>query len=243
MNLHCFKDKMASMSALAEKISAISTAALEQRPGFSLVLAGGSTPGDLYSLLAGSAWRDRITWSRAHVFFGDERCVPPDHHDSNYRMVRQTLLSAVPIPATHVYRMHGEADPDQEAANYQKRIETTLSVISPDKPLFDLVLLGLGEDGHTASLFPGDAVLLSNALVTAVAAPQAITPSLPRISLTLRGIMLARHICFLVHGRTKQEIVQAVLADGSGRYPAAMVQNNTVSWYLSGMDCDGLYLP
>lgn len=240
MNLHCFTDKKASITALAEKIGAISTAALEQRPGFSLVLAGGSTPGELYSLLAGPAWRDRIAWSRAHVFFGDERCVPPDHPDSNYRMVRQTLLSAVPIPSKQIFRMHGEADPDQEAATYQKRIETTLSMISPGKPLFDLVLLGLGEDGHTASLFPGDEALLSNALVTAVAAPRSMTPSLPRISLTLRGIILARHICFLVHGRAKQEIVQAVLADSSGRYPAAMVENNTVSWYLSGMDCDGL---
>jgi 6-phosphogluconolactonase len=240
MSLHCFTEKEASITALAEKIAAISSAALERRPGFSLVLAGGSTPGDLYTLLAGPAWRDRIAWSRTHVFFGDERCVPPDHHDSNYRMARQTLLSAVPIPSQHIHRIHGEANPGEEAAAYQKRIETTLPVISPDEPLFDLVLLGLGDDGHTASLFPGDKALQSSALVTTVAAPQTMTPALPRVSLTLRGIMLARHICCLVNRRTKQDIVRAVLADGSGRYPAARVQNNFVSWYLSGMDCKAL---
>ncbi|MFN2355160.1 MAG: 6-phosphogluconolactonase [Desulfopila sp.] len=238
MSLHCFTEKQASITALAEQIVAVSSAALERRPGFSLVLAGGSTPGELYTLLARPYWRDRMEWPRVHVFFGDERCVPPDHHDSNYRMARETLLSAVPIPSEQIHRIRGEADPDEEAAAYQQRIERQLPVISPDNPLFDLVLLGLGEDGHTASLFPGDAALQSRALATAVKAPRTMTPALPRISLTHHGIMLSRYICFLVHGRNKQEIVRAVLADSSGRYPAALIQKNTVSWYLSGMDCD-----
>lgn len=238
MSLYCFSEKQACITALGEKIASVSAAALERRPGFSLVLAGGSTPGDLYRLLARPPWRERIAWPQAHIFFGDERCVPPDHHDSNYRVAHQALLSAAPIPAAHIHRIRGEADPEREAAAYQRRIKTTLPVLSPDEPLFDIVLLGLGEDGHTASLFPGDAALQSSDLVTAVAAPRTMTPPVARISLTLHGIMLSRHICFLVHGRNKQEIVRAVRADSSGRYPAAMVRQNTVSWYLSGMDCD-----
>lgn len=240
MNLHCFSEKEASITALGEKIASVSAAALQQRPGFSLVLAGGSTPGDLYGLLANPPWQERIPWPQTHIFFGDERCVPPDNLDSNYRMAYQALLSTVPIPPGHIHRIRGEADPEKEAAAYQRRMQATLSEISPDELLFDIVLLGIGEDGHTASLFPGDTALQSRDLVTAVAAPRSMTPAVARISLTLRGIMRSRNICFLVHGRNKQGIVQAVLADTSGHYPAAMMRMNTVSWYLSGMDCDNL---
>jgi 6-phosphogluconolactonase len=241
MNVHCFSEKEASITALGEKIASVSAAALKRRPGFSLVLAGGSTPRDLYGLLARPPWQERIVWPQAHIFFGDERCVPPDHHDSNYRMVHQALLSTAPVPPAHIHRIHGEDDPEMAAAAYQRCIQATLPELSPGEPLFDIVLLGIGTDGHTASLFPDDAALQSSDLVTAVAAPRHMMPAVARISLTLRGIMQSRHICFLVHGKNKHEIVQAVLADdNSARYPAAMVQMHTVSWYLSGMDCTNL---
>jgi 6-phosphogluconolactonase len=236
MTMYCFAEKEQSIAALAEKISMVCRSALEKRGYFSLVLAGGSTPGDLYALLASLAWRKRIRWSRAHIFFGDERCVPPEHEDSNYRMAHSSLLAKLPIPEEQIHRIHGEADPDEEADRYEHLIRTTLSRISPGEPLFDLTLLGLGRDGHTASLFPGDRALQSDHLVTAVAAPQNMTPRVGRISLGLQGVMLSRHICFLVHGEEKKAIVRAVLADTAGRYPAGVVQRKTPSWYLSGME-------
>jgi len=238
MSVYCFPGKEAAAAALAEKIVKISTAALEWRRYFSLVLAGGSTPGALYELLATEPWRRRIDWCRAHVFFGDERCVPFDHRHSNYAMAYGSLLSAVPVPPDQVHRIHGEGDPAREAQIYGQRIVTVLSHISPHDPRFDIVLLGLGADGHTASLFPGDAVLQSSALVSAVDAPQTASPSLARISLTLEGIKLARTLCFLVDGSSKKDITRAVRADTEGRYPAALAVAETVSWYLSGMECD-----
>lgn len=237
MSVYCFAEKEAAAAALAEKIVEVSTAALERRRCFSLVLAGGSTPAALYELLATEPWRGRIDWRRAHVFFGDERCVPPDHHHSNYRMASRSLLSAVPVPPDQVHRIHGEADPDSEARAYGRLIETTLTRITPEQPQFDLVLLGLGADGHTASLFPGDAALQKPGLVTAVGPPKTASPAVARISLTLEGIMRSRTICFVVHGSDKKDIVRAVRADTGDRYPAALVVGDTVSWYLSGMDC------
>jgi len=240
VSVYCFPEKEAAAAALAEKIVKTSTAALERRRCFSLVLAGGSTPGALYELLATEPWRKRIDWCRAHVFFGDERCVPFDHRYSNYAMAYGSLLSAVPVPPNQVHRIHGEGDPAREAETYGHLIETTLSSISPEQPLFDLVLLGLGADGHTASLYPGDTALQSSGLVTAVDPPKTASPPVPRISLTLEGIKLARTLCFLVHGSSKKDIVQAVRADTEGRYPAALAVAETVSWYLSGMECDEL---
>ncbi len=235
MSLHCFAEKNQALAALAENICSISRAALQKRAFFSLVLAGGSTPEDLYRLLASKDWRQRIEWSRTHIFFGDERCVPPEHGDSNYRMAHDAMLAKLPIPERQIYRIHGEADPAAEADRYEYLIRTTLLRISTDEPLFDIVLLGLGHDGHTASLFPGDSVLRSGRLVVSVAAPRNMTPEVGRISLGLQGIMLSRHICFLVHGEEKEDVVRAVLADDTGRFPAAMVQGKTPLWYLSGM--------
>ncbi|MEE4240980.1 MAG: 6-phosphogluconolactonase [Desulfopila sp.] len=239
MTLHCFSQKEQSLEALAGKICSMSRAALEKRAFFSLVLAGGSTPEDLYALLASEDWHQRIQWDRTHIFFGDERCVPPEDRASNYRMVQRSLLAKLPLPGEHIHRIQGEADPDVEANRYEQLVQRTLAAISPHEPLFDCVLLGLGSDGHTASLFPGDDALQSTGLVTAVAAPFAMTPKVPRISLTLRGILLSRHLCFLVNGEEKKDIVQAVLADRSGRYPAGLVQQKNPQWFLSEMDCSG----
>ena len=121
---------------------------------FSFVLAGGSTPKALYELLATESYRDQIDWSRCRVYFGDERCVPPDHADSNFRMAKLALLSKVPIPGDNIYRIRGEINPNDAAIEYGKLLKEHFDNGGPD-----LVLLGMGDDGHTASLFPGTEAL------------------------------------------------------------------------------------
>jgi 6-phosphogluconolactonase len=237
MTVHCYPAKRECCEALAEKIVEISTAALLLRPSFSIVLAGGSTPRALYRLLASREWRHRIVWARTHIFFGDERCVPPDHPDSNYRMAREALFRRLDIADHQIHRIYGENRADSEAVRYQAVIEAYFRTIALDEPLFDLTLLGLGSDGHTASLFPGDQSLHHRGLVTAVPAPLASKPAVARVSLTPEGIGKARNICFFVDGEAKAAIVAAVLAGGPLQYPAAMVQGKTSDWYLSGMDC------
>src|SRR5699024_4642592 len=122
---------------------------------FSVALAGGNTPKSLYELLAGDAFRDQIEWSKVSIYFGDERAVPPDHPDSNYAMARGALLSRVPIPEDNIHRMRGEIDPEDAAIEYGRVLKSTYG----DHGGLDLVLLGMGDDGHTASLFPDTAAL------------------------------------------------------------------------------------
>lgn len=133
----------------AERIVAAHQAAIEALGEFSLVLSGGSTPKKLYELLATDAYREQIDWTKVKIFFGDERCVPPEHADSNYRTARLALLSEVRIPGDNIYRMRGEIDPETAAIEYGKLLKEQFGDSGPD-----LTLLGMGEDGHTASLFP-----------------------------------------------------------------------------------------
>jgi len=237
MSIFCFADKHQSCEKLAEKICESGNVAIRERGKFSIVLSGGSTPASLFELLASHPWKDQLDWSNTLVFFGDERCVPADHEDSNFRMAEKTLLARVSVDAGSVFRIRGEDKPAVEAKRYENAIWTALSDVSAGQPAFDIVLLGLGSDGHTASLFPGDPALRHSGLVSSIAAPTHMMPSVERISLTLNGISMSRHICFLVDGSTKTDIVKAVLGDKAYKYPAAMVHGKTLSWYLSGMDC------
>lgn len=236
MTINCFTDKLHSCQALAERICTVSKKALLQRGCFSLVLSGGSTPKALYSLLASQQWRDRIRWQRAHIFFGDERCVSPNHPDSNYKMARDSMLDKLPIAEEQIYRIRGECEAGIEAARYQEIIRSYFKA-DDKEPLFDLTLLGLGSDGHTASLFPGDPVLGSSLLVTPVTAPTVMRPAVPRISLTLAGLAMTRKVCFLVDGAAKAGVVLDILKDNSNSYPAALVRGRKRDWFLSGMDC------
>ncbi len=239
MKLYCFAEKSRCCQALAEEIVQVSTATLQHNPYFSIVLSGGSTPRSLYDMLATAEWQNRIAWERAHIFFGDERCVPKEHQDSNYRMAKEALLDFLPTPPSQIHRIHGENDPVEEAARYEKVVTSTLGMISPAQPAFDFTLLGLGDDGHTASLFPGSSALDSTMVVTAAPAPREMTPKVARISLTLNGIGMSRNICFLVHGETKEQIVCEIIEDGNTAYPATRVLQFNPSWYLSGMRCAG----
>src|SRR3954471_13123973 len=144
-----FPDAHAIAEDAARRIAEAAEASIKLRDRFSLALSGGSTPKLLHQVLA-EKYRDAIDWLKVEIFFGDERCVPPDHPESNYRMVAETLLSKVPIPGANVYRMRGEIDPNEAAKEYGLMLKEKFG----EEGGLDLTLLGMGEDGHTASLFP-----------------------------------------------------------------------------------------
>jgi 6-phosphogluconolactonase len=174
---------------------------------FSLALSGGSTPKVMFELLASNAYQPRVDWAKVQIFFADERCVPPDHKDSNYRMAHETLLSKVPIPGDNVYRMAGELDPNEAATEYGQMLKEKFS----DGGL-DLILLGMGDDGHTASLFPGTAAV-KEAKHRCVAnyAENSTTGKSWRITLTAPFINRARAVMVLVAGESKAKRLAEVL--------------------------------
>ncbi len=198
---------------------------------FAVALAGGSTPRALYALLADprAPYREALPWARTHVFFGDERTVPPDHPESNYGTAREALLARVPIPPENVHRIRGEEDPVAAARSY----EDDLRAFFGRPPRFDLVLLGLGADGHTASLFPGSPALEEPRLV---AAPFVPALGARRITLTLPALDAASRVVFLVSGATKAPAVALILSGGPGSeaLPAARVRplDGTVLWLV-----------
>src|SRR5262249_8299123 len=150
---------------------------------FMLALSGGATPRATYARLAESPERDRMPWDRTWIFFGDERCVAPDHPESNYRMAAETLLAKVPLPSAQIYRMHGENDPEDAAAESSRALAEAFGTRRGELPRFDLILLGFGVDGHTASLFPGSPALKE--IFRPVAAVHAAAAALPqRLTLT-----------------------------------------------------------
>jgi 6-phosphogluconolactonase len=193
-------------AACVERIVTAATAAVEQRGRFFLVLAGGTTPRGAYALLAQAPWRQYVPWNDVHVFWGDERCVPPDHEASNYRMAYESLLSRVPIPAMNVHRMRGEAPPEDEAQRYEKVLRDTLG---PGGRL-DLTLLGAGPDGHTASLFPNSATLHEMARWVV---PTAGPPPYPkRLSLTYPILNASRSVLVLATGSEKAPVIERLRA-------------------------------
>jgi 6-phosphogluconolactonase len=175
----------------------------------------------LYRLLAEEPYRAQIPWTQVHLFWGDERCVPPDHPDSNYRLANEILISHVPIPSANVYRVRGELEPEVAARAYEKTLQ---DFFCGPRTRFDLVLLGLGEDGHTASLFPGsDALHERERLAVAVKARYQDRP-VHRVTLTLPALNTARQALFLVTGSAKAGIVQAVLEGPEGLLPGQQIR-------------------
>lgn len=224
--LHVFPDPSALAHAAAERFVELAQAAIDARRRFLVALAGGSTPRPVYRTLAGEPFASRVDWTRVHVFWGDERCVPPDHPDSNYRMARESLLDHVPIPDPNVHRIKGEVVPDWAASSYEMELER---VFGPDGRL-DLILLGLGEDGHTASLFPDTTVLEEEEY--AVDALYLGKLGAWRVTLTLPVINAARHVLFLVTGEEKADVLARVRSGEP--LPAALVQPEAgaVTWMV-----------
>ena len=180
---------------------------------FSLVLSGGSTPKAIYTLLGQPPLVDRVPWSRVHFFWGDERCVPPDHADSNYCMAYETLLSHLVLPLQNIHRIQGEIPPEESAASYEQTITEFFGEhIRP--PRFDLVLLGMGNDGHTASLFPDSPALdETQRWVVAVDHTQLPAPLVARVTMTLPLLNAARRIALIVSGAAKAGQVRRALSE------------------------------
>ena len=229
--LQIFSDPGELARGAAEHFVARCNGAVQQRALFTVALSGGSTPGLLYQLLANpnEPFRDRIPWSNIHFFWSDERHVPPDHPDSNYRMANEALLSHVPISENNVHRVLSEnADASAAAEAY----ESTLWALADDGlPRLDLILLGLGTDGHTASIFPGSEVLHETRRL--VAAPWVEKLTTYRITMTLPLLNNGASVMFLVSGKEKTQIVNEVL-EGAKKYPAQEVRptNGELLWLL-----------
>lgn len=221
--------------ALAEAAGAlfagVAAESIAERGRFVVALAGGATPKGLYARLATPPLRERVDWALTWAFFGDERCVPPTHTDSNYLGAYRTMLATVPIPTGQIFRMPGEApDPAAAAADYEGRLRATFA---PEPVRFDLILLGMGVDGHTASLFPGlPAVDERDRLVVAVDARAAAVRR--RMTLTLPALNAARRVVFLVAGTEKARPVADALRNTASRLPAARVRPSAggLTWLL-----------
>ena len=204
----------------AQRFTDLAGQALELRGRFIAALSGGSTPGALYRLLAAEPYRSQISWEQVHLFWADERCVPPGDPGSNYRLAYENLIARTPIPPENVHRVRGELEPRLAAQAYDRELQ---DFFFGPPPRFDLVLLGLGSDGHTASLFPGsDALEETERLAVAVTAFYDDRPA-RRVTLTLPALNAARHLLFLVSGGEKAEIVHTVLDDATAHLPAQRV--------------------
>lgn len=229
-DIKIFRTAEESAIALADELAGLINAFTEDRL-FSIALSGGSTPKLLFQALA-ARHNDSLDWRRVSLFWVDERCVPPDDPESNYRMTRDALLEKIAIPPENVHRIRGEEDPDSEALRYSEVIERS-AVLKNERPYFDVILLGLGEDGHTASIFPGKESLFRAAETCAVA----VNPysGQKRITITGRIINNAGLVFFLVSGRKKADIVRAIVCKGSkAGYPAQFVRPvyGSIIWYL-----------
>src|SRR5436309_1147301 len=173
----------------------LSIEAVSERGSFSVALSGGTTPRRVYELLASDDYRTQVSWANVHIFFGDERTVPPDHADSNYRMANEAMLSHVPIPPENVHRIRGVGDAAANASLYESELRSFFGS-SAEWPRLDLVMLGMGDDGHTASLFPGSAALTEERAW--VAANWVEKVNTWRITLSALAINAARLALFLV---------------------------------------------
>jgi len=194
----------------AERFAAVASAAVATRGLARVAISGGNTPRTMFQMLAdrGQPYFAQVPWDRLHLFWVDERCVPPAHEESNYRMTDEAMLSHVPLPAAQVHRMEGELDPEAAAARYEAAIRGAFRLEGAETPVFDLVLLGMGDDGHTASLFPHTAALHEmGRIVIANHVPQ---KDAWRITLTWPVIDRGREVAFLIEGEAKAQVVHDV---------------------------------
>ena len=221
MNLKIYENKQELAEAAARDFIEKANAAIDELGRFAVALAGGSTPEATYELLVTEKFVDEVDWSNVHVFFGDERSVPPDDDDSNYKMADDALLSHVTVGSVH--RMKGELLPDEAAMQYEEELREFFGSLG-GPPEFDLIQLGIGEDGHTASLFPNTPALE----VTDRWAAQNPVPKLEtvRITLTLPVLNAAKAVSFLVAGEGKAEALKEILEGNADprNYPAKFVQ-------------------
>jgi 6-phosphogluconolactonase len=218
--LQIYRESQAVARALADLFIATGRMATAERGSFHVSLSGGNTPREAYGLIGQEPLRDELSWSDVFIYFGDERCVPPTDDQSNYRMAQRAFLDAVSIPRANVHRIHGEVDPGHAANEYASILRADLG----DAPQFDLFMLGLGPDGHTASLFPGlSPEIDTDALVRAVYAESQM---MWRVTMTPKVINLARIVVFAVEGADKAQAFAEVYEGPIDpvKYPAQIVR-------------------
>ncbi len=239
-NVQILESSTAISEAVARHWQTLSRAAIDARGEFHVALAGGSTPRTLYERLARADYCEALDWEHTHIYFGDERCVPQDHADSNFHMAQQALLSRVPIPPSQIHPMFApngspQQSAEQNAARYAALLKAQLPLSDTGFPVFDLILLGMGNDGHTASLFPGTGILQQEA--EPVAAQFVDKLDVWRISLTFPAINAARQVAILVSGEAKAgrlaELARDMNDESGAPYPIQRVNpQGRLNWYL-----------
>lgn len=225
MDIHICQDSDSLARQAAFEFVRLANQAIASSGRFTVAFAGGSTPRKLYELLASEAFRTQVIWSNVEVFWGDERCVPPDHPDSNYRMAYEALLSKVPISPETIHRMPAEREDVARATDeYERTIRERFDLAAGEFPQFDLVLLGMGDDGHTASLFPGTAAIHEQRRL--VVAHYVDKLKTNRLTLTPPVLNQGRTIYFLVSGEGKATTLKEVLQGPyePDRYPSQIIR-------------------
>jgi 6-phosphogluconolactonase len=215
----------------ARELAGIINNAAKKRKILTIALSGGSTPKLLFSIL-GDHFANLVSWEYAHFFWGDERCVPPDNPESNFGMTNKIFLEKINIPSENIHRVRGEDNPEMEATRYSEEITEHTRKLN-NSPVFDLIILGLGADGHIASIFPGNYELLNSDKVCEVSVhPESLQK---RVTITGRVINNADHIVFLISGADKAEITSMIIENpGLVDYPAAYIEpvHGVLEWYL-----------
>jgi 6-phosphogluconolactonase len=231
-NMHVGSNAEEVARAVARRFVELARASFAERESFSAALAGGTTPKRVYELLASEEFRNEVAWDGVHIFFGDERSVPPDHADSNYRMAHEALLSRVSIPEKNIHRMRGEGDAAANASLYEDELRSFFG--EAVWPRLDLVMLGMGDDGHTASLFPGTPALEEQ---KAWVVPNWVEKfETWRVTLTAPAINGARHVVFVVTGAGKAERLAEILKGerDPSRLPSQLIEpsDGTLEWFV-----------
>jgi 6-phosphogluconolactonase len=231
MLVHEFKTVDELSLAVAEWMTGYISKVLEKQDRFTIALSGGSTPQKLHKVLASDAFKKKIDWSRMHVFWGDERAVPFEDERNNAKMAYDTLLNEVPVPASQIHVMRTDIDPEQSAKEYESLLKNYFSISSKT---FDLVLLGMGDDGHTLSLFPGTEIIHEQSAW--VKSFYLAAQSMYRISLTAPVVNHASAVLFLATGSKKAGVLKEVLKGSYNpdTYPSQIIQptSGQLHWFV-----------
>ncbi|MAT40315.1 MAG: 6-phosphogluconolactonase [Ectothiorhodospiraceae bacterium] len=232
-HIKVFRDPQALVEAFAADFYSHVHGELRNQETLSLALSGGTTPKLLYQELANGSLEDRGIWRYVHCFWGDERCVPPVHEESNFRMAYEALLQKLEVPVLNIHRMYGELTPEAEVRRYEREIRSHVKKHRDEVPVFDWIFLGMGTDGHTASLFPEAQTLRESEKLCALA----IHPDSgqQRITFTLPLINRARRISFIVTGDSKAETLRKIMkGEPSAVLPSSLVKpiDGTIDWWL-----------
>ncbi len=221
----------------AETFAETAERKIRAKGSFNVALSGGKTPERLYALL-GAEYSEKIDWGKVHIFWGDERCVLPDSPESNYRMASKALLSKINIPDKNVHRIMGEDEPTSAALAYEEEVRRHFGLKAGEAPVFDMVLLGLGRDGHTLSIFPATKALFEEERLVIDNYVEKLKAH--RVTMTLRAVNNASNALFLVSGKEKAAILREVLKGTEAIYPAQMVRPGRLLWLIDKDAASGL---